>query len=176
MSATTPEGRGGIGVTHATEETARRMKDTAREKTTQMRKKAREKAGEQKDRATGEIGALASALHDAGRRLDEEQHPSGRLINRTADRLEDVAHAIENRSVDELMREASGWARRSPGLLLGGAIAVGFLASRFLKADRGHDIQRWEEGPYGTEFATPEYPPSPESLPTNPPGGPYGRS
>lgn len=104
------------------------------------KEKAREAASRQKTRATGELSALAGALHEAASTLERDGHPSSRILHMAADRVDQIGSTFESRDVDSIFREARGFARRNPAAFLGGAVALGFLASRFLKAS-GDDLE-----------------------------------
>ena len=136
-----------IGTTRASElNEGRGTTETVKEKAREMGQKATERAqsalSEQKERATSELGAVAFALRDAATRLDGDNMMSGRLIRGAAERLDDFSRRLESRDVEGIVRETRQWARRSPAAFMGAAVALGFLASRFLKAS---------EHPRGTE-------------------------
>lgn len=150
--------------------------DDSRSTTDQVKNKAREagqraaeriesQASKQKERATGELGAIASALREAGDRLDRDNMMSSRLVQAAADKLDDLSTSLDNRDIGEMVSEVRRWGRRNPGAFIGAAVAVGFLASRFLKAseddmdeydydyDRGYDNFSTREG-LGTDRST----------------------
>lgn len=118
------------------------MKSKAQDLAEMTMERARSKGEQQKARATDEIEMLANALHDAGSTLDRDNAISGRFIHAAADRLQDISTRLDGRDVDGLVRESRQWARRNPAAFLGGAVAVGFLASRFFKASPDDE---WEE-------------------------------
>jgi hypothetical protein len=138
-----------------TEDVADQMKDTARALGQQAMSRARSSGEQQKARAADEIDRLASVLHDAGATLDREQMATGRLVHAAADRLEDFVDRLDKRDVDGMIRDARQWARRNQAAFLGGAVVLGFLASRFLKASS--DDSEWEDDGYGNSL--------PEDLP-----------
>ncbi|HEU5163559.1 MAG TPA: hypothetical protein VFV54_10465 [Thermoanaerobaculia bacterium] len=128
-----------IGTTRASEiNEGRGTTETVKEKAREIGQKATARAqsavSEQKERATSELGAVAFALRDAATRLDGENMMSGRLIRGAAERLDDFSRRLESRDLDGIVRETRQWARRSPAAFMGAAVAIGFLASRFLKA------------------------------------------
>lgn len=127
-----------------TREAAEQVRETARDLTGQAKQKARAKGEEQKARATDEIQMLATALHEAGSKLDREDMASGGFIHAAAERLDDLSTRLDRRDVDGLIREGRQWARRHPTAFLGSAVAAGFLASRFLKAS-ADDEAEWDD-------------------------------
>lgn len=154
-----------IGTTRASEiNEGRGTKDTVKDKAREMGHKATERAqsavSEQKERATGELGAVAFALRDAATRLDGENMMSGRLIRSAAERLDDFSRRLESRDVEGIVRETRQWARRSPAAFMGAAVALGFLASRFLKAsERPRGMEPWggHEPEYDSYITTEDY-------------------
>lgn len=121
------------------------VKQKARELGQRASERAHEAASEQKERATSELGAVASALRDASQRLDDENMMSGRFIRGAAERLDEFSQRLDRRDIDGLMRETRQWARRSPAAFMGAAVAVGFLASRFLKASEESGDSQWDD-------------------------------
>ncbi|MBW3563350.1 MAG: hypothetical protein KY459_01320 [Acidobacteria bacterium] len=126
-----------------TREAAEQVRETAQDLKGQAKQKARAKGEEQKARATDEIQMLATALHEAGSKLDREEMASGGFIHAAADRLDDLSTRLDRRDIDGLIREGRQWARRHPTAFLGSAVAAGFLASRFLKASA--DDSEWDD-------------------------------
>jgi hypothetical protein len=140
-----------IGTTRASElneSGGRGTTDTVRDKAREIGHAATERAqaaiGQQKERATSELGAVAFALRDAATRLEGENMMSGRLIRSAAERLDDFSRRLETRDVNGLMWETRNWARHNPAVFMGAAVALGFLASRFLKASEEPRFYGWE--------------------------------
>ncbi len=90
--------------------------------------------GRQQEAATG-AGDVAGALRNAARQL-EEQHKSSsaRLVDNAAEGLERLADTLRHKNLDAMVHDAESFARREPGLFFGTAVAIGFLAARFLKS------------------------------------------
>lgn len=128
---------------------AQDAKDKAKGMASQAKERARSKGEQQKARATDEIETLATALHDAGSQLDREDMASGRFIHAAADRLQNFSERLDSRDVDGLVREGRQWARRNPAAFLGSAVAIGFLASRFMKASSDDE---WDDDGYDSGY------------------------
>jgi hypothetical protein len=96
---------------------------------------ARDKLSEQKDSTASGLGDLATALHDAAERLENERHPDvARFARSAAGAMERVASTLQGKDLDVLVRDTEDFARRQPVAFLAGAVAAGFLAVRFLKS------------------------------------------
>lgn len=114
------------------------VRDTVREKAAGLANDAKQQAraqyDEKKEVARGELDTLASALRRAGSEVGESGGMSGRLISTAADRIESFSRSIEGKDLDEVIYSVERFARSNPAAFLGGAVAIGFLASRFLKS------------------------------------------
>lgn len=152
------------GPTQQSRETVGQIKDEARAKMDDVVQQARETAtgavGTQKGRAAESVSGLAQALRQTGQQL--EQNNQGTFVNaidRAANRLERFSDDLEHKSVDELLTDVQGFARRDPQLFLGGAVVLGLLAARFLKSSAARPMstqQSYPSGSYGTTgYSTP---------------------
>ena len=115
-------------------------RDKVRGKAAEVAGMAKEKIADQydqkKDRAMNEVEHLASALRRAGENLRDEGNSSigAAVLSRVAGRLESVGSSMEGKDLDGLMRDVERLARRNPAAFIGGAMLLGFAASRFLKS------------------------------------------
>jgi hypothetical protein len=93
---------------------------------------------------------------------------------KASDQVERFSGYLRETDVDEIIDEVRGVARRRPALFLGGAAALGFLATRFLKsssqragsAGDGYDTTPTTTGrtavpPYGSDEPSTALPPGP---------------
>ena len=133
-----PGGRGG--------ETAQQAKQQGQ----QLASQARHQAGELATRGGEQIkGQLSNQKHEASQRLTpiqtalretaqqlrrQGQGSVAGYADRASDGVERASDYLRDTDVDEMVDEARGFARRRPGLFLGGAATLGFLAARFLKS------------------------------------------
>lgn len=86
-----------------------------------------------RDKAVETIENVSGALRSAGEKL-EGTGPLPDFVEKAADGVERLAHYLEGKSIGDLVRGAESFARREPALFLGGALAVGVVAGRFLKS------------------------------------------
>lgn len=114
------------------------VKNTLKEKASgladEAKQQAREQYAEKKEVARGELDTLAMALRRAGNEVSDSGGMSGRVISTVADRIESLSRSIEGKNLDEVVDSVERFARSNTAAFLGGAVAVGFLASRFLKS------------------------------------------
>lgn len=133
-SAATGSTGGAMTTTGSTERLAR-VKEEATKLRGQATDRARSAAEQGKTRATETIDGLARAVHDAAGNLEQQLSPQvAQYAHRAADALDNLSDSLRNKSVDELLDDARGFARRNPAVALGAAVAVGFALARFLKA------------------------------------------
>jgi len=100
-----------------------------------------------KDQAVEKIGSVADAIRGTGEKL-KDVGPLGDVAGRAADGIERVADFFEDRQITDLVRDVERFARREPAIFLGGAIALGLIAGRFLKSS-SHRSEGREFGSQG---------------------------
>lgn len=86
------------------------------------------------DRAGGMLDHVADAVEHAGSELRSEEPPVADAANAAARQLRSAADYLRGADMERVVNGAQDFARRQPGLFLGAALAVGLMASRFLKA------------------------------------------
>jgi len=96
----------------------------------------------QKDKAVGQLGGLAEAVRQTGRQLHERnQHGLAGVIEQSARRVDRLASYLDQRDLGQLVDDVEQYSRREPAMFIGGALALGFIASRFLKSSRERAYQ-----------------------------------
>lgn len=142
-------------------------KQTASNVASQAKEGVSHKIDHQKDRAIEKIETVSHALRGASKEL-EGTGPLPQLAEKAAEGIERLASYFENRTVGDLVSGFERFARKEPALFLGGAVAVGMMAGRFLKSSShrtssssysfgGEDVSdRYEtygyEGDYSDDF------------------------
>jgi hypothetical protein len=92
---------------------------------------------EQKGRTADTLSTVAQSLHQTSQLLrDQNEESMSRYVDRAADQVDRLAGYLQTTDIDEVMDNVEELARRRPGVFIGGAFAIGFLASRFIKASR----------------------------------------
>jgi hypothetical protein len=81
---------------------------------------------------------VASAAQDA-RSVGEELRRQGkdqpaRIADQAADRAERLGSYLQESDADRILRDLEDLGRKQPWALVAGGLALGFVASRFLKA------------------------------------------
>ena len=114
-------------------------KEQAKEKMQEASGQAQDRVREQVDQRSTQAGErVASAAGDA-RSVGEElrrqgKHQPARLADQAADRAERLGSYLQECDADRILRDVEDLARRQPWAVAAGGLALGFVASRFLKA------------------------------------------
>jgi hypothetical protein len=100
---------------------------------------ARDFAQQQKSAGADQVGGVAHAMEAAADQLQGQMPLAAEYIEEVAGRLNTMASAIRERSIDDMLGNVAEFARKQPALFFAGAVATGFALSRFAKssANRG---------------------------------------
>jgi len=129
-----------------------RVREEATKLRGQATDRARTAAEQGKSRATETIDGLARAVHDAAGNLEQQVSPQvAQYAHRAADALDSLSSSLRNKSVDELVDDARSFARRSPAVAIGAAVAVGFALARFLKATQSPATGSYRRSEYALD-------------------------
>jgi hypothetical protein len=128
-------------------------KDKAQEVAGQAQEKAQEAAGQARDQVRSQIdnrstqageqvSGHAQSLRSVGDQLRErgEDKPA-KIADQAAERLERAGHWLTQSDADRILGDVEDFARKNPWAIMAGGLALGFAASRVLKAsssDRYH--------------------------------------
>jgi hypothetical protein len=135
------------GVRHEAGNPVREASESAKATATELVTTARDVAESRaqglfetsRETARQRLDGVARALRNASSSL--EQDPMSATVRRVAERLEGVSRTLGERDLSGVLHDAEEYARREPAVFVGGAFALGFALSRFLKAssDRRRD-------------------------------------
>lgn len=129
-----------------------RVREEATKLRGQATDRARSAAEQGKTRATETIDGLARAVHEAAGNLEQQVSPQvAQYAHRAADALDNLSDSLRNKSVDELVDDARSFARRSPAVAIGAAVAVGFALARFLKATQSPAAGSYRRSDYALD-------------------------
>lgn len=94
---------------------------------------AKTKADQVKSSMADEVSGISSALRTAADEM-RSGSPQERTFSQIADGLADASDAMRDKDLGTMVRDVSQFARRNPLVFLGGAVLIGFVATRFAKA------------------------------------------
>ena len=146
-----------FGSTDDTGSTTEQVKDQVKEKTQMAQDKARGAMGQargrlsdQVDQRSTEAGERVAGTASDVRSIADELRSQGkdapaRLAEQVAGQADRVGDYLKGASGDRILRDVEDFARRQPMLVAAAGLALGFAASRFMKASSS---RRYESG-YG---------------------------
>lgn len=122
-------------VKQQTQQAVRKTQEMAGQVVDQARDQVRSQLSSQKERAAEGLGGVAEALRLTSEQLRErDQATFGDYAASAAEMVERFSGHLKERDINQMIWEIESFGRRQPALFMGGAFALGFLASRFLKS------------------------------------------
>jgi hypothetical protein len=136
---------GGIGT--EAQAKAGEMAEQAQEKAQQAASRVQDKVRRQIDERSGQVAAQvndqASDLRSIGETLRQQgKDGPAEATEKLAHYAEQVGGYLERKDSHALLADAEDFGRRQPWLLAAGGLALGFAASRFLKASSSQRYER----------------------------------
>src|SRR3954468_15739393 len=113
--------------------------EQAKEKAQQATGQAKNRVSEQVDQRSTEAGHRVSSMAEDARSVADQLRSQGKdqpakLAEQAAQRAESVGDYLKHSDGDAILRDLEDFGRRQPWAVIAGGIALGFAASRFLKA------------------------------------------
>jgi ElaB/YqjD/DUF883 family membrane-anchored ribosome-binding protein len=133
---TTPETDESAG---QAQEKAREVAGQAQDKAQEAGQQARDRVRQQVDQRSTEAGERVKSTAGDARSVAEELRKQGkdapaRYAEQAADRVERVGSWLTDSDGDRILRDVEDFGRRNPWAVVAGGVALGFAASRLLKA------------------------------------------
>jgi hypothetical protein len=115
------------------------VKEQAQERARGMAEQARGRAAEQLDQRSTQAGEQVSTVASDVRSVGEELRKQGkdgpaRIADQAAERAEKVGGYLQESDAERIFRDIEDFGRRQPWAVAAAGLALGFAASRFLKA------------------------------------------
>lgn len=130
-----PEANPSVQVPATVAEAGEQAKQSSAKLSQQASDKALAFADQGKERATGALEQLSQMLNDAAGQVDERLGDQyGHYARNAAGTVQGLADQLREKKVDDLIADARTLVRKSPGVALGGAAAVGFVLARLVSA------------------------------------------
>jgi hypothetical protein len=130
---------------------AEEVKGQAQEKAQDLSRQARGRAVEQVDQRSTQAGEQVSTVAGDVRSVGEELRRQGKegpakIADQAADRADRLGSYLQDSDADRILNDLEDFGRRQPWAVVAGGLALGFVASRFLKAS---SRQRYEASSAG---------------------------
>jgi hypothetical protein len=159
-------GTTGGGTSEQVKDQVREKAQVAQDKTRGALGQARGRLSEQVDQRSTQAGERIAGTASDVRSIADELRNQGKdgpatLAEQAAGQADRVGDYLKGASGDRILRDVEDFARRQPWLVAAGGLALGFAASRFLKASSSRRYQASQEsygdGSYGRAYAADTY-------------------
>jgi ElaB/YqjD/DUF883 family membrane-anchored ribosome-binding protein len=123
-------------------------------------KRATEALDEQKGTVASGLTSVAESIKQVGENLhtNEEANPiaetAAKYTNSLAQQIENISGYFERKDVRDMVRDVETFARRNPAYFIGGAVALGFLAARFLKSSNPRQLRSGTGRTFNEDYDT----------------------
>ncbi|WP_111413050.1 hypothetical protein [Billgrantia lactosivorans] len=124
-------------IRHQAEETRDELREAARMQAESLLDRQKAAAAEQAER-------VSTVLHKMADEFERQEQPyfSG-CVNELARRSDSFSRTLRERDLETLVEQTRHYTRQHPALFMGGAIAAGFMLSRFMRSSsRSSDATR----------------------------------
>lgn len=159
--------------------TAGQAKEQAKQQTQQVKQQAQQAGGQAKDKlreqvdqrstqAGERVGSTAQDVRSVADELRKQSKDQpAKLAEQAADRVERVGGYLKESDADRILDDVEDFGRQKPWAVVLGGLALGFAASRFLKASSGQrNQQRRSEPTYASRNSLPSLTPTGETVPS----------
>lgn len=147
-------------------EAAGQAQEKAQQAAGQAKERLREQVDQRSTQAGEQVSTQASDIRSVAEQLREQgKDKPAQLAEQAADRVERVGSYLSESDTDRILGDIEDFARQRPWAVIAGGAALGFAASRFLKASSSDRYYS----------RTPDQLPNRTTRPvgtTTPPGGP----
>ena len=126
------------------QEVGTQAKEKAQEAGAQARSRVRDEVDRRSTDAGQQAGSTAQALREASNKLRQDgNEPVARGLEQVADRVDRAGGWLRDADGDSILRDVEDFGRRNSLAVMAGGLAIGFAASRLLKASSRN---RYESG------------------------------
>jgi hypothetical protein len=133
--STSGSGEAASGAQAKAAEMAGQAQQKAQQATGQAQEKLREQLNQRSSQAATQINEQASDLRSVSDALREQgKDGPAKAADRLAEYAEKAGAYLHEKDADTLLADAEDFGRRQPWTIMAGGLALGFAASRFLKA------------------------------------------
>jgi hypothetical protein len=129
-----------------TDASGQRLSDAASSVASQAERAVGVKASGAMQQAGGTLQEVAEAIRGAGQNIGDQQPQIQGFADTAARQLDRAAAYLQDHEPRELIDEVQGMARRQPGLVIAGGLAVGLALGRLLRTAGSTPGSRSEYG------------------------------
>jgi hypothetical protein len=151
------------GTTEQVKDQVREQAQVAQDKARGAASQTRGRISEQVDQRSTQVGERIAGTAGDVRSIADQLRGQGkdapaRLADQVANQADRVGDYLKGASGDRILRDVEDFARRQPMLVAAAGLALGFAASRFLKASSGRRYESsYGDSGTGRSYATGSY-------------------
>ena len=128
-----------------TEQAKEQVKEKAQAGAQQAKRSVRDQVDERSTQAGERVGSTAQDIRSVSEELRKQgKDQPAKLAEQAASRAESLGDYLQRSDGDTILRDVEDFGRQRPWAVIAGGIALGFAASRFLKASSS---RRYESTP-----------------------------
>ena len=129
------------------QEVAGQAQEKAQQATGQAKEQLRTQVDQRSTQAGEQVSQQASDIRTVGEQLREQgKEGPAKVADQAADRIEKVGSYLTQSDADRILGDAENFARQKPMAVIAGGLALGLVASRFLKASQGERYRSQSTG------------------------------
>ena len=164
----------GMEASSTTQQVAGQAQEKAQEVAGQAKGRAREQVDQRSTQAGEQVSTSAQDLRSVAEHLrsDGKDQPA-KLAEQAADRADRLGGYLKDADADQILHDIEDFGRRQPLAVMFGGLALGFAASRFLKASSQQRASS-SPGSYGAQRSRQPLPSTPRVEPRGGIDGPVG--
>jgi hypothetical protein len=126
---------GGTATANGPNSTAEQAKEKAQEGAQQAKRSVRDQVDQRSTDAGERVTSTAQDIRSVGEELrNQGKDQPAKLAEQAAERAESLGDYLKRSDGDTILRDVEDFGRRQPWAVVAGGVALGFAASRFLKA------------------------------------------
>ena len=134
---------GGTTTANGPSSTSEQAKEKAQEGAEQAKRSVRDQVDQRSTEAGERVGSTASDIRSVGEELRRQgKDQPAKLAEQAAERAESLGNYLKRTDGDTILRDAEDFGRRQPWAVIVGGLAIGFAASRFLKASSSRRFEQ----------------------------------
>jgi hypothetical protein len=157
--------------------TAQQAKETAQQAAGQAKGRVRDQVDQRSTEAGERVSGVAQDVRSVGDELRRQgKDQPAKLADQAAQRAEKLGEYLTRSDGDTILRDVEDFGRRQPWAVIAGGLALGFAASRFLKASSGRRYQAGYESSDRLPARTQDVTPPPSVVPPVTAGAPTTRT
>jgi hypothetical protein len=111
---------------------AEQARGIARDAASQAREAISRRVGATQQQSADQVCDVADALRRSSEELKDNLIAP--YVGRAAEQIERVGDYLREARLEDVVKQAEGFARREPAIFLGGAFVLGMIGARFLRA------------------------------------------